>query len=171
MRKILSAALVLFLGGCCCRGSLFDGPECNRHREVLVPAQQPCVAQVVQPIAARHVYAAGVIYFADGSDYLNPAEIAQLGRIAQIARSNNAIVKIAGHASHKVNIHALNRKDAINRDISSRRVLKVANTLAGMGVNPQMMTGAAYSDYQPVAIETDARGEALNRRVEIFMEY
>lgn len=170
MKKILSVfALVLLLGGCCCnRGSLFEGPDCNR---TLVPAPQPCITQPVQPVAVRTSHLAGIIYFADGSDYLNPTEIAQLGQIAQVARANNALVKIAGHASHKVNTNILSRKEAINMDISARRALKVANTLAGMGVNPQMMSGAAYSDYHPVAIETNAKGEALNRRVEVYLEY
>ena len=170
MKKILYVfALVLLLGGCCCgRGSLFEGPDCNH--EVLV-APQPCITQPVQPVAVRTLRLAGVVYFADGSDYLNPSEIAQLGQIAQVARANNAAVKIAGHASHKVNTKSLTRKEAINMDISARRTLKVANTLAGMGVNPQMMAGSAFSDYRPVAIETDARGEALNRRVEVYLEY
>ena len=170
MNKILSFALILLLGGCCCRGSLFDGPECATR---VAPQPQPCYAQVVQTqyVAPRTLRLAGVIYFADGSDYLNPSEVAKLGQIAQVARANNAAVKIDGHASHKVNTPILSRKEAINMDISARRTLKVANTLAGMGVNPQMMAGSAYSDYKPVAIETDARGEALNRRVEIYLEY
>ncbi len=171
MNKILSVfAMVLMLGGCCCGGSLFEGPDCN-HKPV--PAPQPCVTQNVQPVVVmpRTLRLAGVIYFADGSDYLNPSEIAQLAQIAQVARANNAAVKIAGHASHKVNTKVLARKEAINMDISAKRTLKVANTLAGMGVNPQMMAGSAYSDYRPVAIETDAKGEALNRRVEVYLEY
>ena len=171
MRKILSVAAILLLGGCCCgRGSLFEGPDCNRK---VVPAPQPCVTQevVVQPVAPRTLHLVGVIYFADGSDYLNPSEMAQLNHIAQAARAYNAPVKIAGHASHKVNTKVLSRKEAINMDISARRTLKVANALAGMGVNPQMMAGSAYSDYRPVAIEYNAQGEALNRRVEIYMEY
>lgn len=170
MKKILSAtSALLLLGGCCCgHGSLFEGPDCNRK---VVVEPQPCVTQIVQPVMQKHLYSAGVIYFADGSDHLTPAEIAKLGQIAQAARVNNAAVKINGHASHRVNAKALNRKDQINMDISSKRVLKVANTLAGMGVNPQMMAGSAYSDYMPAAAEINAMGEALNRRVEIFLEY
>ena len=169
MKNILSVfALVLLLGGCCCnQGTLFEGPDCNRV-PVTPPPPPPCVTQ---PVAVRTLHLAGIIYFADGSDYLNPSEIAQLGQIAQVARANNAAVKIAGHASHKVNTNSLSRKEAINMDISSRRTLKVANTLAGMGVNPQMMAGAAFSDYRPVAVETNAQGEALNRRVEVYLEY
>ena len=170
MKKILSVAVILLLGGCCCRDSLFDGPECNTR---VAPAPQPCMAQVVhtQYIAPRALHLAGVVYFADGSDYLNPSEMTQLSHIAQVARANNAAVKIDGHASHKVNTPILSRKQAINMDISARRTLKVANALAGMGINPQMMAGSAYSDYKPVAVETDAKGEALNRRVEIYLEY
>lgn len=171
MKKILSVAAILLLGGCCCGGgALFEGPDCNRKP---VPAPQPCVTQpvVVQPVVQKSLHLAGVIYFADGSDYLNPAELAQLSHIAQTARAYNAPVIIAGHASHKVNTNSLIRKEEINMDISARRTRKVANTLAGMGVSPQMMSGSAYSDYRPVAIEANAQGEALNRRVEIYMEY
>ncbi len=169
MKNILSVfALVLLLGGCCCnQGTLFEGPDCNRV-PVAPPPPPPCVTQ---PVPVRTLHLAGIVYFADGSDYLNPTEITQLGQIAQVARANNAAVKIAGHASHKVNTNILSRKEAINMDISARRTLKVANTLAGMGVDPQMMSGAAFSDYRPVAVETNAKGEALNRRVEVYLEY
>ena len=91
--------------------------------------------------------------------------------LIKYARTHNTPVKIMGHASHKVNPKAISKREAINLEISKKRTRKVALALAGMGVDPKMMSANAYSDYRPAEVEVDARSEALNRRVEIYMEY
>ena len=63
------------------------------------------------------------------------------------------------------------RLSAKEKLLTKKRTRKVALALAGMGVDPKMMSANAYSDYRPAEVEVDARSEALNRRVEIYMEY
>ena len=176
MKKLLSLAAVLLLSGCYTGTSLFDGPACNSPKPAPAPAPQvqPCIPQpqpCAQTVAPKYERLAGVIYFAIGSDHLNDADKAELSRIAQYARTHNTPVKVLGHASHKVSQAALSKKDAINRDISVKRTQKVANTLASMGVSPSMISAAAYSDTRPAENEVDAKTEALNRRVEIYLGY
>lgn len=183
MKKSVCFAAMLLLSGCCNSGSLFEGPECNKVQQRNVA--QPCPNYVVycysqptqvvqpapQPVVQKAQHLAAVLYFANGSDKLNGVDMAELSRVAKYAREHNTPVKIMGHASHKVNAKALSKREAINLDISQKRTQKVATTLAGMGVNPKMMSATAYSDWRPAEVEVDAKSEALNRRVEIYMEY
>jgi len=193
MKKFMSLIAVLLLSGCYTGQSLFDGPACNapaKKQEQPQPQPQPCEQPIVQPCAQPVIQPqpcepvvvaqpvpqkverlAGVIYFAVGSDYLNETDMAELRRIAQYAKTNNTPVKISGHASHKVGRNVQNQRDIINQDISVKRTQKVADTLAMLGVNPSLISAAAYSDSQPVEVEVDAKTEALNRRVEIYFIY
>ena len=170
MKKLSSVAAVLLLSACA-GGNIFDGPECDCRKPIVVP--HPCPQQVVytQPVQQKTQRLVGVVYFANASDYLNESEKAELSRIAQYAAAHRTPVKVMGHASHKVHPAAINKKDAINMDISKKRTQKVANTLAAMGVDPQLITATAYSDSRPAEVEVDTKTEALNRRVEIYIEY
>ncbi|MBQ9271886.1 MAG: OmpA family protein [Alphaproteobacteria bacterium] len=178
MKKFISLVAILMLSGCYTGKSLFDGPACDSKPQ---PKPQPCVEQVVppceqpepcvQPEVQKTERLAGVIYFGIGSDYLNDADKAELQRIAQYAKANHSKVKVLGHASHKVGKGAEFKKDIINQDISIKRTQNVANTLAMMGVEPGQINAAAYSDSLPAEVERDAKTEALNRRVEIYLEY
>ena len=180
MKKFMTLVAVLMLSGCYTGKSLFDGPACNSKpqpkpqpcvEEVVPPCPQPVVQPCAQPVVQKTERLAGVIYFGIGSDYLNDADKAELNRIAQYAKANNTPVKVLGHASHKVGKGAEFKKDAINQDVSVRRTQNVANTLAMMGVNPSLINAAAYSDSRPAEVEVDGKTEALNRRVEIYLEY
>lgn len=170
MKKTASILAAMLLGACS-GGGLFDGPDCDCHKPVIV--HRPCPQQVVyvQPAAQKSLHLAAVVYFANASDYLNEADKAELARVARYAKANAAPVKVMGHASHKVLKEAWNRKDAINMDISKKRTQKVANTLASMGVSPSLISATAYSDSRPAEVEVDAKSEALNRRVEVYLEY
>lgn len=170
MKKLVSFAAILMLTACA-GGSLFDGPECNCHKKAV--AQRPCPQQVIyaQPVVQKTPRLVDVVYFANGSDHLTEAEKAELKRIAQYAQTYGTPVKIMGHASHKVDARALSKKDAINMDISKKRTQKVADTLVAMGVDARLITAMAYSDTRPAEVEVDAKTEALNRRVEIYLEY
>ena len=183
MKKSICLAVMLLLSGCCNSGSLFEGPECNKAQARNVA--QPCPSYVVycyqqpakvvqpapQPVVQKTQHLAAVLYFANGSDKLNGVDKAELARVAKYARANNSPIKIMGHASHKVNAKAISRREAINLEISQKRTQKVATTLAAMGVEPKMINATAYSDWRPVEVEVDAKSEALNRRVEIYLEY
>ena len=173
MKKSVCFVAMLMLSGCSCGGSLFEGPECNKaqSRNVAQPCpnyvvycyQQPVQsAQVAQPVVQKRQHLAAVLYFANGSDKLNGVDMAELSRVAKYARANNTPIKIMGHASHKVNPAAISKREAINLDISQKRTQKVAT---------KMMSATAYSDFRPAEAEVDAKSEALNRRVEIYMEY
>lgn len=175
MKKLGFLVFTLMLSGCC-GGNLFEGPECNKAQPRNVAQPCPnyvvyCYSQPAAPVAKKTQHLAAVLYFANGSDKLNGVDKAELSRVAKYARANNTPVKIMGHASHKVNPKAISKREAINLEISQKRTQKVATTLAGMGVDPKMMSATAYSDFRPAEVEVDAKSEALNRRVEIYLEY
>ena len=58
-------------------------------------------------------------------------------------------------------------RDGKNLVLSQQRALAVVNYLIGAGVNPRRLQHAGYGETRPVAANTDDRGRAQNRRVEL----
>ena len=56
-----------------------------------------------------------------------------------------------------------------NWELSTGRALSVVTLLAEQGVPPQQLSGAGYSEFQPVATNETREGKRLNRRIEIVM--
>ncbi len=56
-----------------------------------------------------------------------------------------------------------------NWELSAARALSVVKLLVERGVSPEMVSGAGYGEYQPVATNETQEGKRLNRRIEIVM--
>ena len=56
-----------------------------------------------------------------------------------------------------------------NWELSAARALSVVKLLVQEGVNPELVSGAAYGEFQPVATNETRDGKRLNRRIEIVM--
>ena len=54
-----------------------------------------------------------------------------------------------------------------NLDISSRRAASVMNYLVGKGIAPNRLNAVGYGEDLPIASNTEAKGRATNRRVEL----
>ncbi len=64
-------------------------------------------------------------------------------------------------------IHQGNMRFADNLELSAQRALTVTRALIEEGMPPSRVFSAAFGAEQPVAPNTDERGRALNRRVEM----
>jgi chemotaxis protein MotB len=56
-----------------------------------------------------------------------------------------------------------------NWELSAARALSVVKLLVQEGVDPELVSGAAYGEFQPVATNQTRDGKRLNRRIEIVM--
>jgi chemotaxis protein MotB len=56
-----------------------------------------------------------------------------------------------------------------NWELSAARALSVVKLLVQEGVKPELVSGAAYGEFQPVATNETRDGKRLNRRIEIVM--
>lgn len=56
-----------------------------------------------------------------------------------------------------------------NWELSAGRALSVVKLLVDQGVTPELVSGAAYGEFQPVATNETENGQRLNRRIEIVM--
>lgn len=56
-----------------------------------------------------------------------------------------------------------------NWELSAARSLSVVKLLVERGVAPELVSGAAFGEFQPVATNETEEGQRLNRRIEIVM--
>lgn len=129
------------------------------------------------PLAAGRVTLAngrigisGSVLFAPGSDQLQPEGrqlLASLAApLAAYLRTRDEALMVSGFTDDRL-VRDGSRRFADNWELSAQRALTVTRTLIEEGVPSAAVFAAAFGAEQPVASNADARGRALNRRVEI----
>lgn len=74
--------------------------------------------------------------------------------------------QVVGHTD---NVPIKTRKFPSNWELSTARAVSVVKFLQEQGVPPENISASGYSEYQPVADNTDEEGRASNRRIEIVV--
>ena len=103
------------------------------------------------------------VYFADGSYRLTDAGRAALDRlISANSNINGYVIEIAGYTSSTGSAR-------FNQRLSEERAAVVAQYLRENAAVPlwRIVVPAGYGESHPVADNSDAKGRALNRRVEV----
>jgi len=103
------------------------------------------------------------VYFADGSYRLTDAGRAALDRlISANSNINGYVIEIAGYTSSTGSAR-------FNQRLSEERAAVVAQYLRENAAVPlwRIVVPAGYGETHPVADNSDAKGRALNRRVEV----
>lgn len=112
---------------------------------------------------------AAVVRFANGSSSV-PAEYrTALRRVAEEYRSRGGSVRVVGHASSRTGSTA--SQNLVNFKVSQDRAQSVASELIRLGVTPQAIFTEAVADNDPLYDESNPRGEAENRRAEIYLDF
>lgn len=103
----------------------------------------------------------GAISFATGSDQVQPAFQGTLDKLAaSLAQNPGSSVEVTGHTD---NVGSA----AANNDLSERRAISVARTLAQGGVEKERIKVFGAGASQPITSNSTEEGRAKNRRVEI----
>ena len=79
------------------------------------------------------------------------------------------VIRVEGHTDN-VKIHGnLAKKFPTNWELSAARATNVARYLQSKGIDPTLLSTAAYGEYRPVAPNDTKEGRAKNRRIEIVL--
>jgi outer membrane protein OmpA-like peptidoglycan-associated protein len=106
----------------------------------------------------------GLIFFANGSSYLNAASREVLHDVARIYRAQGKAIRVVGHASW-----IPGGNNSFNSTLSYARAQAVAKALAADGVPGGALEMRGVGITQPVFYETASTGIAGNRRADIFL--
>ena len=110
---------------------------------------------------------AAVIQFAYGSAALDSQDQEILAEVARAQQDRRARLLVVGHSS--AGNEQGDAQAEANLKMSERRANAVAEGLRSVGVAPEDLHVQALGDRDLQYQETDATGEAGNRRVEIFL--
>jgi len=78
-------------------------------------------------------------------------------------------IRVEGHTDNLTIHGALAKKYATNWELSAARAVNVIKYLQSQGINPTILSAAAFSEYKPVASNDTKEGRAKNRRIEITL--
>jgi chemotaxis protein MotB len=78
-------------------------------------------------------------------------------------------IRIEGHTDNVQISDALSRVFPTNWELSAARAINVARYLQQQGLDPAVLSAAAYAEYKPVADNATKEGRAKNRRIEITL--
>jgi chemotaxis protein MotB len=106
-------------------------------------------------------------FFDSGSAQVKPQALGAVGRVAEYLRSRNCGLRIEGHTDN-VPIHTISF--ASNWELSTARATTLVKILIeNHGFAPDRLSAAGYAEFHPVADNSSAAGQQLNRRVDIVV--
>ena len=111
------------------------------------------------------------IPFAVGSAALNSSDRAHLKKVAELHEQFGGVVRVIGHASRRTRDMEFDTHQWVNFQLSLDRATAVSVELTRLGVPAQSMLVMARSDNEPLTYEYMPKGEAENRRADIYIEY
>ncbi len=91
--------------------------------------------------------------------------IVEVAKILRGMRDRRFIV-----AGHTDNVPVVKEKFASNWELSSARAVNVTQALLKGGLKPEQLVAAGYSEYDPVARNSNEKNKQKNRRIEIVLE-
>ena len=113
----------------------------------------------------------GSVLFATGSDELRPEGRQLLTTLVQPLRvylsERDEMLMVSGFTDNTALLKNSQQRFADNLELSAQRALTVARALIQEGMPSSQVFAAAFGAEQPVADNTDEKGRAQNRRVEI----
>ena len=89
-----------------------------------------------------------------------------------VLEAMTAIFKEYPNSSFSIEGHTdSDGKDAANQKLSEDRAAAVKNYLVEHGISASRLSSVGFGESKPIATNKTAAGKALNRRVEVNMEY
>ena len=108
------------------------------------------------------------VLFELGSDQLKSESFPLLENVFDIARGWPNIIRIEGHTDNQ---RITGGAFESNWDLSFARALSVLKFAQDFSkIHPSRLAPVAYGEYRPIADNSTPEGQAINRRIEIFME-
>ena len=110
------------------------------------------------------------ILFDSGKADIKPEGRQILQKVADvIGQVEDKAIRVEGHTDNVKIGSALTRAFPSNWELSAARAINVARYLQRLGVDPNLLSAAAYGEYRPVSENDTPEGRAMNRRIEIVL--
>jgi chemotaxis protein MotB len=110
------------------------------------------------------------ILFNSGQAEVKPEGLAVLKRVVEILMTvTDKVIRIEGHTDNIPIAGALAKRYPTNWELSAARALNVTRYLEKEGIDPSILSAAAFGEYQPVAENDTPEGRAKNRRIAIIL--
>jgi len=110
------------------------------------------------------------ILFDSGRADIKPEGRKVLQKVAEvIGQVEDKAIRVEGHTDNVKVGGALTRAFPSNWELSAARAINVARYLQRLGVDPALLSAAAYGEHRPVSENDTAEGRTKNRRIEIVL--
>ena len=110
------------------------------------------------------------ILFDSGQAEVKPEGLAVLKRVVEILMTvTDKVIRIEGHTDNIPIAGTLAKRYPTNWELSAARALNVTRYLEKEGIDPTILSAAAFGEYQPVAENDTSKGRAKNRRIAIIL--
>lgn len=110
------------------------------------------------------------ILFDSGQTEIRPAGLAVLKRVVDILLTvTDKVIRVEGHTDNVQIGGALAKRYPTNWELSAARALNVTRYLEKEGIDPTLLSAAAFGEHQPIAENDTPEGRAKNRRIAIIL--
>jgi chemotaxis protein MotB len=110
------------------------------------------------------------ILFDSGQAEVKPKGLAVLKRVVEILMTvTDKVIRIEGHTDNIPIAGTLAKRYPTNWELSAARALNVTRYLEKEGIDPAVLSAAAFGEYRPVAQNDIPEGRAKNRRIAIIL--
>ena len=110
------------------------------------------------------------ILFDSGKAEIKQEGLVVLGKVIEILKTvNDKAIRIEGHTDNKPIVGPLTQRYPTNWELSAARAINVARYLQKQGIEPAVLSAAAFGEFKSVADNTTPEGRAKNRRIEIVL--
>jgi chemotaxis protein MotB len=109
------------------------------------------------------------ILFDSGRAEVKPEGLEVLKRVVSILKTvTDKTIRIEGHTDNVPIAGTLAKRYPTNWELSAARAINVTRYLENQGLDPALLSAAAFGEYQPVADNDTPEGRAKNRRIAII---
>lgn len=110
------------------------------------------------------------ILFDSGKADVKPDGLAILQKMVDTLKGvKDKAIRIEGHTDNVTISGALTHTFPTNWELSAARAINVTRYLQQQGLDPAVLSAAAFGEYKPVADNATREGRAKNRRIEITL--
>lgn len=110
------------------------------------------------------------ILFDSGRAEVKPEGLDVLKRVVEILKTvTDKIIRVEGHTDNVPIAGTLAKRYPTNWELSAARAINVTRYLEKEGLDPALLSAAAFGEYQPVADNETPEGRAKNRRIAIIL--
>jgi chemotaxis protein MotB len=110
------------------------------------------------------------ILFDSGQSDVKKDGLAILKRIVDIlGKVQDKAIRVEGHTDNVKIAGRLAKRFPTNWELSAARAINVARFLEENGIDPKILSAAAYGEYKPIADNSTPEGRQKNRRIAIIL--